>query len=389
MKIFDQSPKLQPKLQSIDELEPLEHGGQAARKGFNYQDHIAASFLIDMLEDKAILHIACETHDDIVAVRQENADEQRTVEFVQIKATADDQLWSISGLCSRDKSKPGTSIFEKSLLHDRASEASIFRLVTLRPAKTELSLLKLPRDHADRSDPQKLSTLVEAIEKKCTGAKSHKGNGSQYWVQNCFWHERHDEKAVKNENITRLCRFLHAARTILQIDQVEALYEELLKKAKDAGDANWKQNPQAKRFDRLSLEAWLESRVNSIRRENPAGGKLQEKLEAIKAPEDSILSAKELRRAFAAKFRTPRYQESNELLELVNEVQSEMHMARTKFWSGEIDITNSAFHGHCQQTACAIPERIGLNPSVFKPLALGCMYDIADRCMLRFERDAS
>ena len=117
---------------SIDQAEPDEEGGPNARTGFNYQDEIAVGFLIEMLETPALMKVHCETHDDIVLVRKTVGIEERTAEYVQVKASEQDKLWSLADLCVRKKSKKGTSILETSLDRDKHKEASTFRLVTLR-----------------------------------------------------------------------------------------------------------------------------------------------------------------------------------------------------------------------------------------------------------------
>lgn len=58
-----------PVYPSVDDAKPMEEGGPIARKGFNYQDEIAVSFLLDMMDDQSIIKIHCETHDDILIVR--------------------------------------------------------------------------------------------------------------------------------------------------------------------------------------------------------------------------------------------------------------------------------------------------------------------------------
>jgi len=42
---------------SVDVAKPIEEGGSVARKGFNYQDKIAASSLLVMMEDNSIVKI--------------------------------------------------------------------------------------------------------------------------------------------------------------------------------------------------------------------------------------------------------------------------------------------------------------------------------------------
>jgi Cap4 dsDNA endonuclease len=101
---------------SIDDAKPNEEGGPIARAGFNYQDEIAVGFLIEMLETPTLLKVHCETHDDVVLVRQSSVSDKREAEYVQVKASAQDKLWSLADLCQRQLAKPGTSICPSSEL---------------------------------------------------------------------------------------------------------------------------------------------------------------------------------------------------------------------------------------------------------------------------------
>ena len=83
---------------SIDHAKPLEEGGPIARVGFNYQDEVAVSLLIDMLGDPEIIKIHLETHDDAIVVRRNDAG--REAEFVQVKAAELNKLWSVADFMS-------------------------------------------------------------------------------------------------------------------------------------------------------------------------------------------------------------------------------------------------------------------------------------------------
>ena len=61
--------------------------GPVARTGFSYQDEIAVSFLIQMLEDPSIIKVHCETQDDILLVSESAGSKERIAEFVQVKAS--------------------------------------------------------------------------------------------------------------------------------------------------------------------------------------------------------------------------------------------------------------------------------------------------------------
>ena len=97
---------------SIRTLTPPDFGGVVARRGFAYQDHVAVRFCVKMLATPALKEVWCETYDDIVLILDMAGAE--AVEFVQVKGSLLDQLWTIAKLCECPRGK-GTSILEKSL----------------------------------------------------------------------------------------------------------------------------------------------------------------------------------------------------------------------------------------------------------------------------------
>jgi hypothetical protein len=84
----------EPKVPYRD-LDPLEQGGPVARRGFAYQDHVAAGKCLDMLLDGGPCEVWCEAEDDIVLVWLIQGEEW--FDFVQVKSNELDQLWS--GYC--------------------------------------------------------------------------------------------------------------------------------------------------------------------------------------------------------------------------------------------------------------------------------------------------
>lgn len=126
---------------SFRELKPLEFGGEIARNGFGFQDHVAAAYCIRMLTDPMLAEVWCETLDDITLVWKINGKE--IFEFIQAKSNELDQLWSVQLLCKRPKkgTRRSDSIVEKSLAYDRGDEECRFRLVTALGFKKELEPL--------------------------------------------------------------------------------------------------------------------------------------------------------------------------------------------------------------------------------------------------------
>ena len=82
-------------------VKPSNQGGVFARGGFDFQDHVAVGFCLDMLADASLKKVCCETHDDITLVWDTGNDDR--IEFVQVKAVDLGQLWSIAKLCEREK----------------------------------------------------------------------------------------------------------------------------------------------------------------------------------------------------------------------------------------------------------------------------------------------
>ena len=102
--------------------------------------------------------------------------------------------------------------------------------------------------------------------------------------------------------------------------------------------------------------------------------------------ENLSLSSKDLRRDYSAISRTPRYAASEEDEGLRAKVKASVLSLRSSFVSGELDMDGIKFHNLCLKEMEKINnDRPNGSPDRAAFLK-GCMYDIADRCLLRFER---
>ncbi|WP_159460267.1 dsDNA nuclease domain-containing protein [Tistlia consotensis] len=374
---------------SVDESLPVEEGGPVARTGFNYQDEIAVGFLLDMLERSDIEKIHCETHDDILVVRTHESAAERIAEFVQVKAGEPKHLWSVAGLCQRKKSKPGTSIFEISLARDKYKETALFRIVTLRDVDNDLKLLTYGADAPARQpECDDCKALLAAIEKRCPGSKSEKGNCTDYWITNCHWDVRHSEAAIKRENLLRLIKISNSEGRTLLFDQAELLLIELRRRAKAAGDAKPKSKWHEKIITQSTLRSWWEQRMEELVTgvSAPSGGKLKRKMEDAELPQDLVALALDLRRRYAKSSRTSRYMEAELGETLRDRVEAEVLSLRSKLIAGELDLDGPSFHALCVARLDKINAAREPGADDRSAFLKGCMYDIADRCMMRFVR---
>lgn len=369
-----------PVLLSIHDAKPSEEGGPIARIGFNYQDEIAVSILLEMLRTDNIDCIYCETHDDAVIVYDDNS-----VECVQVKTN--DSTWTIASITARAGGKEGSSIYEKSLARDAVVESMLFRLVTLRDVASELTFLKYPLGKPGRElGHEDVVALCTALEKRCPKAASPKGNGSSYWVDKCRWDVRESEKSIAQDNLIRLHKLSTQFGLPTLLEPLQGILNELRRKVKAAGSAKWEPDKELKVFQKLQLREWLKQRLIDVDSSTlgASGGKLQEKLMAAGLSQDLIRLAADMRRRYAEEVRAPRYMKADDIESLQRNVRARVLTLQAKREADELgDIADTNFHNLCLSSASQIDNHSG-NQEEF---LLGCMYDISDRCLLRFTRD--
>jgi hypothetical protein len=374
---------------SVGEVAPIEEGGPNARKGFNYQDEIAVGFLIAMLEDETLLRVQCETHDDLVLIWAVAREGNEEAEYVQVKGSEQDKYWSVADLCAK-KTKTTPSIYEASLARDRHSEPAKFRIVTLRPVTEALVPLTFPCGSDARTLAEdKIAELRASLDGKFPGAKSPKGNDCQYWIDHCGWDVRNDITTARHDNLRRLLLLSNAAGVLLVGEQLELLLEELRSWAKAAGDAKWVPDRAKKIISQAQIRSWWTTRLAEFAdaRGASAGGQLAAKMKAAGLPDEMISLAIDLRRGYAAEVRVPRYMESDRAEQLQNRVKSEAMSLRASLIAGDLHLSGPAFHATCVKRMDDLSETaLGEDVSAFLK---GCLYDIADRCLLRFEQPPS
>lgn len=375
---------------SVDDAKPMEEGGPDARKGFNYQDEIAVSFFLDMMEDQSIVKIHCETHDDILIVRATEDTNQNRAEYVQVKATEPNQLWTIATLCQRTDGKKGTSVLERSLAHDCHKEQSCFRILTLRQVSADLKILTNPVRSVGREPGcDGLKTLKADIDKKHPGLLSPKGNDCSFWLENCHWDERHNVEAIRNHNKLRVFQFSSSQNNTLLPDATDSLLDDMRRWVKEAGGAFWNPDRDKKIITREQLLIWWDQRVAELTSGGGASsGKLVRKMKNAYLPSDVINLAVDLRRRYTKHLRTPRYTDDDNTEELQNRVRAEVISLRSRYTAGQLEVDSPTFHAMCLDRMDVINSERPAGEPDRSSFLKGCLYEIADRCLLRFDRMA-
>lgn len=376
-----------PQPKSYHDLPPLERGGVEARKGFEFQDHVAAGMLIEMLANDELLEVWCETHDDITLI-WDGASVQE-FEFVQVKALTLDQLWSVAKLTERKRKNKsgveGTSILERLLSNDRGAEPSQFRIVTTLPPNEELSFLQLRFDSPDRKSALADSAdLVADLEKRTDNFTSENGNGIRHWLENTSWDVWQSEKSTANSNKLRLQRVALNRGFHLFPDQLDEVYAEFLALARKAAVADWGNTPDEKKITKAKLSSWFDTQLQARVHPAPtAGTNLEKKLQRAGIAGGDITACLETRQHYLAERYSPKYLSLTDLQLVEGEVGARLHSLRAQLDAGDLDDDGRKFHAEC---LTALEQLRPTLPDTPLSIMQGCMYNIADRCVHRFRR---
>lgn len=249
----------------IDPQDASDAGGVAGRRGFRFQDHVGAGFVISMLADPELVQVEFETGDDIVL--RWLAGGQDLFEYVQVKTTENDAKWSCQELFARDKKRPGTSIAEKSLYCDRHGGSASFRIVSVRDVRKELRPFCVERGKRRTVKPE-LDKLVDKFANKYKTARSPSGRTLRDWASSLFWKVEPDKDTLQAVNVNRLIQQAGDAGETPSHPQAVAIYIELLGMVADAADASRIFDPDAKALTRDGILSWWRAKLNHIRISN-------------------------------------------------------------------------------------------------------------------------
>ena len=183
-------------------------------------------FVLQMVADRRMAQVECETSDDITLVHRRAAGSFR--EYVQVKSTDRDKKWTFTELTDRDpsaKTRP-TSIVEKSLLTDTDGDNARFRIVTRRPVNQTASALLDPVDKRATDGP--VETLAAKLLAKHSGTKSARGHDLAYWGRNAQWEVLPGVDHVELKNLQAINTMAEVAGANPTNSHVKAIYNDLL-----------------------------------------------------------------------------------------------------------------------------------------------------------------
>jgi len=251
----------------VDPYAASDVGGVKARQGFTFQDHIAASFLLDLLLDPALLQVECETGDDIaLRWRLNGAD---VSEYVQVKITDGDSKWSLTEICGRKLKRAGTSLVETSLGNDKFPGGALFRFVSIRGVNHTLRPLTIPRHRRFEAHvADGLTSLGAQVSNKLRRVTSPNGKTVPDWVQTCLWELPGEKDAVQRKNINRIHRLFENEGVAVYASALDATYDKLIAIARNAGDESIVDHVTKKVISKQSIRDWWHETVRSAKKLN-------------------------------------------------------------------------------------------------------------------------
>lgn len=355
-----------------------------------------------MISDESLIQVWCESQDDATLIWSVAAEQE--VEFVQVKSHQFGQLWSIAKLLEKEKlqtedgngeatkkskKKEGYCILEKSLQFDRCTEKVRFRIVTSRPVMDELNILtyELGSTHRDKLKPEYVHLLKKTSESVGT-TKSENGNGCEFWLERTFWVVVHSQESVRDANLLKLAKLAQLHGQLLMVDQVQAIYERILTKVRDAGLAAWDREPDKKRIIQSGFRVWFGQAVDeTVHPSLPGAGKaLEGKLADAAVATDLVESAGSMRRHYMNDLLTPKYSAPGQRAKLEGTIEARLMTLRALLDGGEIADDGPAFIARCHKAIDEIHNKL---PEKERPPIqnlYGYMYNLADRCTHRFVR---
>ena len=193
---------------------------------------------------------------------------------------------------------------------------------------------------------------------------------------------------MKTHNKVRLFEIMQAAGRPPLSEHLDILLDELRMLVKTAGDAKWKPDKSRKILTREAFLTRWDACLAKLKDDasQPSGGKLTEKMNDASLTGTVVAMAIDMRLDYARTVRTSRYMQPDEADQLQGRVKSEVQTLSAKRAAGTLDLDGPAFHALCVERMDEINASLPAEQGDRSAFLKGCMYDIADRCLLRFDR---
>lgn len=256
-------------------ISAAEEAARRSRRGYEYQDLVAASFCIEMLRDKTLCRVACETQDDVV-LTWTNSGGNQVDEFVQVKSDRLTQQWTIAVFCKQDaetfaggaeplkgaaRYRKDSSIFEKNASRDQGRQTARFRIVT----RADVKEMRVLAESHDRRGAPAVAALAKELGEALDGHTSLKAQEIEYWAAQAAWDVRGSESALFAETFHHLAKAVELQEgRLLAVVELERLLQLLATetRAMATGKGRCGADPNAVTQD--EMRSWLSVEVRTV-----------------------------------------------------------------------------------------------------------------------------
>lgn len=369
--------------------EPLaDQSGRNARRGFEYQDHVGARYCLRMLINPALLEVWFESHDDIT-LKWDIGGGAIGYEFTQVKFY--NSPLTFATVKNREGGKP--SLLEKSLAHDKYNEPATFRLITAFNPCSELAGLRFLLGTPERVQAVAAlqSALAEIQQYYSKLLNPPTEQALAHWINNCVWETGESTlSGVEAVNLIELEQVLKQFGFTLYPEHRLTLYDLLLRKVADASIKDPYADRDVFKIKKQDCINWLRDKAASVGQAPDPKDKLGSKLREIGIPNSGIELARETRLLYNAERRDNDFCEQKDLRAMEAIILGKVSSLQRKQLNPRTEQPPLDFYEACLNEATSIltQQRFIDEDGVFKipdSLAEGYVYEIVERCALRFK----
>ena len=283
---------------NIRETEPDDHSGRRSRSGYRYQDLCALRYCVSVATDGDWEEVWCESHDDIVLMKQTGLVERHR--FVQVKYQANaGSHWSAAQLCRTPHGKPSVehSVLCKLFSRDQFHGQSDFRLAVNEGVVDDLKPFHYLWGHEEPAVDLTCRAALDLILRLAPWVPLHGRTREEFVAR--FAIERHPAEVDDMEARIReeLDRLLRSADIALLADELGYVFQDLYQVVYRAASDDWRRKGSSEKIQAEAFRELALARARSVSQQSDtvASGTpavtLRARLQALGATNAIIQSA--------------------------------------------------------------------------------------------------
>jgi len=251
----------------------------------------------------------------------------------------------------------------------------------------ELKALTYNFNAPGRSDnASEIKVLKKYMKDKLGTYKSPNGNDVEFWVNKCIVEQKGEEEILEIVNHKKINDYALTLGRSLHSQQLNVIYEKILRRVTTASKAKWKEGPDKKVFNKLSFQQFIQNEIMNFGVPYSAdlSKTLRDKMVLAGIDKADIDSAIELRHKYCGERFNPKYLQICDIELIDSQVLSTLQKLRAAQTVGTISSNGPSFHALCVDTISKLKTKNRNMDLSF--ITIGCMYEITSRCRHTFQK---